>query len=610
VSKGYLINTATFRSALKLFSRNDKKKLAIVTLLQVFIGAVDLIGIALIGLLGALAVSGIQSKAPGNRVSEALRLVGLNHASLQSQSAIIGICASGVLILRTLISIFFNRKTLYFISRRSAAISQGLISRLLSQNLSGINSFTIQETLYAVTTGVNNVTLGIVGTSINMISDVSLLAVMATGLFFVDPITAIATLVLFTSVAIFLSKIMHHRVSRLGREEATLNIESSESIVEVLTSYREALVRGRRAYYADKISNSRFKLANVLAELSFMPNISKYVMESTMIVGVLLVSAIQFYINDAKHAVATMSVFIAAGTRIAPAVLRVQQSLLAVKSSSGAAENTFKLLSTLPKSTLRPTEIDTIISVRPDFKPEVLIQDLNYRYPNGHSNALNDITFKIPAGTSVAIVGPSGAGKTTLVDVMLGVISPSAGTVKISGFDPLEAIIKFPGAIGYIPQDVVITHGTIRENIALGFDTTDFNDGNYWDCLKAANLDDFVLSLPDKLETTAGARGTRLSGGQRQRLGIARALVTNPGLLVMDESTSALDGEAERVVSDSISKLKGRITLIIIAHRLSSIRDVDQIMYLENGKVLAIGTFEEVRKVIPSFDQQAKLMGL
>jgi len=222
VNIGRKIGAATYRKSLNLFSKRDKHKLAVVTILQIFIGAVDLLGVALIGLLGALAVSGIQSKVPGNRVSEVLRLFGLNHLSFQSQSAVIGLGASGVLVLRTFISIFFNRKTLYFISRRSAAISQQLISRLLSQSLIGINSFTLQETLYAVTTGVNNITLGIVGTSINMLSDVSLLAVMATGLFVVDPLTAIATFFLFSGVPIFLSKIMHQRDSRLGREEAEI----------------------------------------------------------------------------------------------------------------------------------------------------------------------------------------------------------------------------------------------------------------------------------------------------------------------------------------------------------------------------------------------------
>jgi ABC-type multidrug transport system fused ATPase/permease subunit len=208
------------------------------------------------------------------------------------------------------------------------------------------------------------------------------------------------------------------------------------------------------------------------------------------------------------------------------------------------------------------------------------------------------------------LVGSSGAGKTTLVDVILGVLSPDKGEIKISGTVPLVAIAKFPGALSYVPQDVTISSGTIRENVAQGYPENLMNDGLIWEALKLAQLDEFVRTLPEGLDTNTGERGTRMSGGQRQRLGIARALYTNPLLLVLDEATSALDGQTEKYISDSIQSLHGRVTVLMIAHRLSTARNADYVVYMNKGSIVANGTFDEVRRQVPEFDHQARLMGL
>jgi ABC-type multidrug transport system fused ATPase/permease subunit len=226
------------------------------------------------------------------------------------------------------------------------------------------------------------------------------------------------------------------------------------------------------------------------------------------------------------------------------------------------------------------------------------------------NHALLDVNVSIESGESLAIVGPSGAGKTTFVDVLLGVLKPSSGDVRISDLEPLAAISRWPGAISYVPQDVVISNGTIRENIAMGFPIEVASDELVWDALEIAQLTEFVKSLPLGLDTPVGERGTKISGGQRQRLGIARAMFTKPKLLVLDEATSSLDGQTEADISDAIQRLKGMVTVVLIAHRLSTVRNASLVVYMTNGEIVARGTFEEVRKAVPDFDHQAQLMGL
>jgi ABC-type multidrug transport system fused ATPase/permease subunit len=245
-----------------------------------------------------------------------------------------------------------------------------------------------------------------------------------------------------------------------------------------------------------------------------------------------------------------------------------------------------------------------------NFNPEIQMANIGLTYPFSERPALHQINLELKKGQSLAVVGPSGAGKTTLVDVLLGILIQDQDSVLISGVSPKDAIQKWPGAIAYVPQNVTIMNGTIRENVALGFDPDEFTDEYVFEALGHAQLTELVNQLPDGLDTQVGERGTKLSGGQRQRIGIARALFTNPLLLVLDEATSSLDGQTESDFSEAIKSLHGQVTVVLVAHRLSTIRTADQVIYLSNGTITANGTFDEVRKSVPDFDKQAGLNGI
>jgi ABC-type multidrug transport system fused ATPase/permease subunit len=599
-----------FGRSVQVLSRNDQSKVLAVAFLQVCVGIFDLLGVLAIGLLGALSVTGLQSRPPGNRVSSAIDFLNLSDLSFQSQVLILGIGAVTLLVGRTIISIFFTRRILFFLSNRGAQISASLVSRLLSQSLIEIQKRTSQETLFAVTRGVEYVTLQILAPSIVLVSDIALLLIMAIGLFIIDPLTAVGTFFIFLSIGYVLYRFMNVRAGRLGIRSSELNVVSNEKIVEVFSSYRELVVRNRRDYYSREIGAYRFALARTSAEMNFLPYVSKYVIETSVIVGALFIGAAQFLLQDAAHAVATLAIFLAAGTRIAPAVLRVQQGSVLIRGSMGQAKPTLDLIEELGKVPIVANMDDTVDVIHEGFSSDVFLEGVSLTYPGKSSPAVKNVSLTIPSGKSVAFVGPSGAGKTTIIDILLGVLLPDSGTVKISGLAPQFAIAKWPGAMSYVPQDVVIAAGTIRENIALGYPLKEATEELVTNALKIAHLEKFIESLPDGINTQVGERGARISGGQRQRLGIARAMFTRPHLLVLDEATSALDGETEKEISEAIQALRGVTTVIMIAHRLSTVREADIVVYMDNGTVIAIGTFEEVRESVPDFDLQAKLMGL
>lgn len=594
----------------KVFSRRDQRLIVGFTLVQVFLSFFDLVGLAVVGVLGSLAVSGVQSSKPSTIVESFLSIVGLESAPIQNQTAILGVIAAIFLISRSLLSVVFTRQYTLFLSRRAAIISARLTSRLLSQSLTYIQSNTSMYFLNALTAGVQSITVGVIGTLIMLVADMSLMIVLSIGLFIVDPVISLISLVFFASVALILYRMTHVRARQLGDKNLEFGVKSSEKIIEVLSSYRESVVRNRRGYYAKEIGELRYKLAETIAEISFLPSISKYVMETSAIIVALVVSASQFILYDAGRAVATLMIFMVAITRIAPAVLRFQQSMIGIKTSLAQAESALKLVEEIDVVDELEDPNSTLQIVHDGFTPEINIDSLNFSYPSRTSKTLQDISLRVSAYSIFAIVGPSGGGKTTLADLILGVLQPTSGSVQISGLSPLQAIINWPGAISYVPQDTLIISGSIRENVGLGFSNLESFDELIWESLALAQLEDFVRNLPGGLSAQVGERGTQLSGGQRQRLGIARALFTRPKLIVFDEATSSLDVATEFEVSQAINSLRSRVTIVLIAHRLSTIRKADSIIYLDSGKVLACGDFNHLRSVVPEFDNQARLTGL
>lgn len=602
-------NSSIARSA-KILDSQDRRKLLAIIIIQILTGLLDLVGIIIIGGLGALSVQGIEAHGAGNKVSFLLKLFHIEHQSLRLQVGVLGIFGVSILIIKSAMSIYFTRKTFYYLANKSAQLSSTLLSKILSQNLSKIQERSQQQMLFIMSDGVKNILVGILATAVNMASDISTLAILSVSLLIIDPYIALASICLFSITGFILYRNLQFRSRQIGLEINRLSVESNQKIMEALSSYRELLVHDRRSYYSEQISKLQHKLGSITAEMNFQPFISKYVIEFASVLGSLALASFEFSTKNAVHAIATLTIFLAASSRIAPAALRIQQSFLVVRNSSGAAESTFELIDQL-------SGVTQVVATRPilDFKydnflPEIEVKTLSFRYPNSTHTTLRDINLSIRKGSRVAIVGPSGGGKTTLVDLILGVLEPESGDVLVSGVRPRDAFKNWPGSVSYVPQKTYISSGTVRENVALGYDMDVATDERVWKALELAELKEEVLKLPKQLDSRIGEQGANLSGGQRQRIGIARALFTSPTLLVLDEATSSLDGQTELNISDAISNLSTDVTVLIVAHRLVTVRNLEKLIYIENGEVLAIGNFDQLRKLVPDFDVQASLMGL
>lgn len=596
--------------SVRILPRRDRLKIPYILLVQVILGLLDLLGVAIIGIVGALAVTSVSSGQTGTRVTQTLNSIGLENLTIQSQVIVLGIASASILILKTLASAYLVRRITFFLARRGAIISGELTRHLFSANSEIIRRRSPQENLFALTNGIVTISVGILATSITMLADIFLLIVLLIGLAVVDVFAAAITFLIFGIVGFGLYKSMHIKARSLGQENAIQSMESNQTILEALSSYREILVRNRREFYASKIFKQRLVLAEVAAGLANMPNVSKYAIEITIVIGALVMSAIQFITKDAIHAVAILSIFLAASGRIAPAVLRIQQSAVQIRSNSGSAEPSFKLIEELRNIEPFKVAVGRLDFNHFSFSPTISMSNVSFRFLNNDIVTLNDLNIHAEQGEMIAIVGPSGAGKSTLVDVLLGILECQVGEIKISGTSPAQAIEKWAGAISYLPQDVQMSIGTIKNNVGFGFDNHEIDVSRVWRALEAAQLKEYVMSLPDGLETNVTERGENFSGGQRQRFGIARAMYTNPKLLILDEATSALDAEIEAEFSAVLQKLKGQVTVVMIAHRLSSILGADRIYYLENGRIIGSGAFEELRATIPNFARQASLMGL
>lgn len=577
----------------------------------------DLAGVLLLGLVAVLATSTAQGTAVPTAVTELLSRAGLDDLSPTALLALIGGVAALLFVCKSMVSLIVVRRVYKFLANRAAMVSATLSARFFSSSLLVVQAKPSQEAAFALGPGTNAAVLGVLGAAMVIATELTLLVVLGVALLFVDPFVTIGAVAYFALLAALMQRPLARWAQRIGKTMAETDVASTTIVQEGIDCYREVSVLDRRAHYRDRYRDQRYESTNAAANAQFLNLIPKSAMEVALVVGAVLLVVSQALTQDAITAIGTLVIFLAAGTRVMPSILRLQAGLAVGHNSTSIANSTFLLVERFDADTSDPKDSLPAAAIRAaiekghaDFSPTVEVCEVSLTYPGASQPSLSGVSTVLGVGRSLALVGATGAGKSTLADVILGVLRPDSGVVRIGGLGPAEAAVRWPGAIAYVPQNVAIGNGTVRDNVALGLPEGAIDDDRVWEALARAHLADFLRASRDGLETKIGERGVRLSGGQRQRLGVARALYTQPRLLVLDEATSALDAETEHAIAATLQELEGDVTTITVAHRLATIRNSDVVLYLEHGLVRASGTFDEVRAAVPRFDNQAHLLGL
>lgn len=591
----------------------DRLKMFLISLLQALLSVIDLAGVYLLGILASVILAGNKNFEAFKSISN---LLDLRDIPVDKIVLILGILASVLLISKSIFSIILTKKVLNFLSIRCANYKNTLLKKFFLKSITEIQEFHSQELIYKTSVGVEAIFLQILGMSIILIADVATLIILFIALAFVNLTVTFLTLVFFSLIAYLLSIYLHKVANDTGKMISSERIKANAFVLEMLRAYREIHVGNKLTTYLNRINNAQQGISISLAKNSFLPYVSKYIFELALLVGTITLVTLQSFSTNKGESIFTLTIFLAAGSRIAPAIMRIQTGYLQIKGAMGLSSSTFELIDKLDKDVTAGSHKSREIlnydlheySEKALLSPSITLKEVLFTYSGNVRPTINGISLSIDAGQHVALVGPSGSGKSTLADLILGILIPQSGTVLISNLEPIQAIQKWPGKVAYVPQYVHIVNGTLAENVALGIPTEEINYEMVIAALKTAALDEFLDQISLSPTLSIGEDGSKLSGGQKQRIGIARALYSNPLVLILDEATSSLDIENENLISKALENMKRNRTVISIAHRYSTIKNADKIYYLDKGSILGEGKFNELCAILPEFERQVKLM--
>lgn len=475
-----------------------------------------------------------------------------------------------------------------FICNNQYRISRDLLQIYLNKPYEfylNANTSDVLRTVYSDTTGVFSLLLQ----CIQLATEVIVGGCLCLVLLKVDAVMTLMIAVLLVGVTLISNGVLKPRLQKIGSESREKQSLMYASIIQCVMGIKDVKIFAKEGFFLDSYKKFGKRYYNLSRNNSVLGAAPRLLIESVSLCGILGYLAVMLSRgNDITGMIPQLSAFAVAASRLMPCANRASTYLSSIAYYKPTLDFVYENVE-VPQKTVKDEEVQIVKKAqRLTYRDKIEIKNLSYRYPNSDKYIFDKAQMTIPIGKSVGIVGPSGSGKTTAVDIMLGLLDAESGEVLCDGKDVFEQYAGWLQNIGYIPQTINLIDDTLRANVAFGVELEKIDEDRLWQVLEEAQMKDFIVGLPEGLDTKIGERGVRLSGGQRQRIGIARALYHNPELLILDEATSALDNDTEAAIMEAIDNFHGKKTMLIIAHRLKTIENCDMIYKVDGGKIVLV----------------------
>lgn len=495
-----------------------------------------------------------------------------------------------VFVVKNLYLLLFNYAQFRVILNQQVKLSRELFREYLVKPYTFHLQRNSAELLRNINGEITRVFQGIIMSGFQLFTEILVILCILILLLITAPLATITASILLGGSIILFFMFLRKKISHLGKEQQEVSGTMIKWVNQGLGASKEVKVSGKENFFIKSYTGQSQIKADNSRYMKMLEIVPRLFIE-TLLVSIVLITMliIVFQGTDAARIVSTMALFAMAAFRLMPSITRLVSLITTIRYSQPALSVVYDdlFINKEKHSDISRTQLGAINRGERTYKSGIKVQEVSFRYPDQNEYSIKDISLTIPIGKSVAFIGESGAGKTTLVDIILGLFTPEKGSVLVDGKDVLNHLSQWQQKIGYIPQFIFLSDDTIRGNVAFGIEEHQIDDKEVWRALDQAQLKSFIEELPDQLDTTVGERGVRLSGGQQQRIGIARALYHNPEIVFMDEATSALDNETEKEIMKAIDGLRGEKTLIIIAHRLSTIENCDIVFEINRGNLVS-----------------------
>jgi ATP-binding cassette subfamily C protein len=597
------------KASLAFMTPKERSKWYVLMFLRATLSLLDLVGILAIGFV---VTSTAIFLTLGSSPDRFIEFAGFQIPAVTARTLPV-VCGAILLIffVKAFFSILITKKAAFFVATIEARAAKVIAQKVYGGDLTQARLRSREEMSFAVQFGSPTAFNSLLNYASTVVAEGSLFLLICLGFLLVDPWATLAAVSYFGLIALVIQYFLGTLMARAGDKATEAILEANGAVGDLVAVFRELSVLGLKHKYIDRIYQSRISTSDSLATQTYLSQMPRYIVEAALLAGVAAFILVQALTGDIVSSAATVGVFLSGGFRLTAAMLPLQTALLNIRGNIPVASKAHEILSsnsTSSGATQAPqTGQDQWDLKRPATPLRIIFDSVSFEYVGAADSAIRGISMSIEPGQQVAFIGPSGAGKSTMADLICGVLSPASGKITVArAGTPLDG--KSLNSLSYVPQKPGLVSGSVSQNIALGSSEDEIDETEVWAALESANLTEVVSSLPNGIHTDLGKYQDGLSGGQIQRLGLARALYTQPGLLVMDEATSALDAESEAEIAKVLDQMRGKVTVVLIAHRLNTVQHADKVFLINEGRLADQGTFQELLKRNPSIDRLVQLM--